>query len=464
MCAGQRNQNHRANQSQVIELADPNIIAAALKAKEQPLSSYLFEASPQAPVPTVPGQVPLSQAQLDMQPEEGYKYGYMPWSPYRRKLDPDTGQLGDFELTWPTIAREFGTGLIDLVRGPQTGNVTPEGLQTLMDMGLTSALFRPRPDTASMVPAWHGTAHTFDKFDLTKIGTGEGGQAYGHGLYFAGRKGTGKFYRDKLAAGDRLFWKDGKQVAVSDNKLSIMASFARGYGDLDDAAKGIQDQINSIDNGSSILFTMTNPPTPKRIADIRQDHVDALEWFKKNRDDLEIKGDRGNLYRVKLDVEEEDLLDWDKSFDEQPQAVKDALLRIWLKHGGSPETKRPFTAHKGANGGSIYAALATTQWNSQRGGSDFELKKAASRALNEEGIPGIRYDDAMSRGNKYRVKLSTSKGPYADNSFSTREQAAVYAREKEAEGFTTEIVDEGTSNYVIFDDKLIEKVPESELD
>ena len=32
---------------------------------------------------------------------------------------------------------------------------------------------------------WHGSPHKFDKFDSSKIGTGEGAQAYGHGLYFA---------------------------------------------------------------------------------------------------------------------------------------------------------------------------------------------------------------------------------------------------------------------------------------
>jgi nucleotide-binding universal stress UspA family protein len=93
---------------------------------------------------------------------------------------------------------------------------------------------------------------------------------------------------------------------------------------------------------------------------------------------------------------------------------------------------------------------------------NFGSKEAASRALNEAGIPGIRYADAMSRGEKYRVKLSTSKGPYADNAFSTKEQAAAYAKEKEAEGFITETVDEGTSNYVIFDRKLLKIVGEGE--
>lgn len=35
------------------------------------------------------------------------------------------------------------------------------------------------------VEVYHGTPHTFTQFDSSKIGTGEGAQAYGHGLYFA---------------------------------------------------------------------------------------------------------------------------------------------------------------------------------------------------------------------------------------------------------------------------------------
>jgi hypothetical protein len=38
---------------------------------------------------------------------------------------------------------------------------------------------------AGMIKASHGSPHMFDKFDFTKIGTGEGAQAYGHGGYFA---------------------------------------------------------------------------------------------------------------------------------------------------------------------------------------------------------------------------------------------------------------------------------------
>ena len=49
------------------------------------------------------------------------------------------------------------------------------------------------------IRAYHGSPHDFDKFDLSKIGTGEGAQAYGHGLYFAENEGVAKGYRDALA-------------------------------------------------------------------------------------------------------------------------------------------------------------------------------------------------------------------------------------------------------------------------
>ena len=48
--------------------------------------------------------------------------------------------------------------------------------------------------------AYHGSPHKFDKFSLDKIGTGEGAQAYGYGLYFASKKEIAEHYRRLLAA------------------------------------------------------------------------------------------------------------------------------------------------------------------------------------------------------------------------------------------------------------------------
>ncbi len=47
-------------------------------------------------------------------------------------------------------------------------------------------------------PAYHGSPHEFDEFKTDKIGTGEGAQAFGWGLYFAGEKKVAQNYRENL--------------------------------------------------------------------------------------------------------------------------------------------------------------------------------------------------------------------------------------------------------------------------
>lgn len=47
--------------------------------------------------------------------------------------------------------------------------------------------------------AWHGSPHDFDEFDLGAIGTGEGNQAHGWGLYFAKDRKVSKQYKDVLS-------------------------------------------------------------------------------------------------------------------------------------------------------------------------------------------------------------------------------------------------------------------------
>lgn len=57
------------------------------------------------------------------------------------------------------------------------------------------------------IRAFHGSPHDFDKFSLSQIGTGEGAQTYGHGLYFAENEGVARAYREKLktAPGGRMY-------------------------------------------------------------------------------------------------------------------------------------------------------------------------------------------------------------------------------------------------------------------
>lgn len=48
------------------------------------------------------------------------------------------------------------------------------------------------------IRAYHGSPHSFDEFRLAKMGSGEGAQTYGPGLYFAEVEDVARLYRDKL--------------------------------------------------------------------------------------------------------------------------------------------------------------------------------------------------------------------------------------------------------------------------
>lgn len=73
----------------------------------------------------------------------------------------------------------------------------------------TSTVFNPKlekyvanenkPKSKQQVDAYHGSPHDFDEFKMEKIGTGEGAQAFGHGLYFTDLKRIGEEYAKKLS-------------------------------------------------------------------------------------------------------------------------------------------------------------------------------------------------------------------------------------------------------------------------
>ena len=78
---------------------------------------------------------------------------------------------------------------------PRQGELPPAAKAVIALM--RKAGLKVETDTAKMrealsramqfaIRAWHGTPHDFKKFLLSGIGTGEGAQVHGYGLYFAG--------------------------------------------------------------------------------------------------------------------------------------------------------------------------------------------------------------------------------------------------------------------------------------
>ena len=197
------------------------------------------------------------------------------------------------------------------------------------------------PQTGAIV--WHGSPHKFNKFDSSKIGTGEGAQAYGHGLYLAESPDVAKSYVDALAR------RQVPQNMIDDGSPAFRALAAR---------------VNSGDD----LGVAADALRGHAWADVRaaKDKIAALP-----RD--------GALYKVDLPDEHiAKMLDWDRAMVDQPDIYKKIAQEKGLPHRGNTP--------KG--GMDIYNSLI----------DELGSPAAATDFLRNAGIPGIRYLDGGSRG------------------------------------------------------------------
>lgn len=131
--------------------------------------------------------------------------GVLPFTQYadRVEFDPSSGWLGSIgrALTAPARAYRgeldetqiFDEGMNFAAWATLGGYMSPKPVNALGTGGAKMA--EPQG-----IRAFHGSPYDFDKFDMSKIGTGEGAQAYGRGLYFAENEGVAKGYRDRLAS------------------------------------------------------------------------------------------------------------------------------------------------------------------------------------------------------------------------------------------------------------------------
>ena len=292
-------------------------------------------------------------------------------------LDP-ASQVSQDATNWH---KRTQIGLKDQLAGRQT----PEAEQAYQTMMMA----------AGMAPigmtAWHGSPHKFDKFSLDKIGTGEGAQAYGHGLYLAEKPEIAAGYRERLST--NYIDNSGAQKAAGDAWTEAMQAAQDAGAKHPDHARAIAAQVQSwVDSGKQAkTFLRYNQPPAGTEAQYKA-AADALNGLKKNP---------GNLY--KTDIPDEAVarfLDWDKPLSQQAPEVQAALqkmdptkLSMYVNYGW-PLTN-PADAMK-ETGSRLYEGLGKGKdWNAKLGID--ERRTYAAQVLQDMGIPGIRYLDGGSR-------------------------------------------------------------------
>ena len=109
----------------------------------------------------------------------------------------------------------------------------PDGTRLFQDLNESVEL----PEGATVLQEY-----PMGKFDITKIGTGEGAQVYGRGLYFAEEEDVAKMYRDQLSGGNSSAAaakaRNHKKVALpSSNFKTKIADILKSEGFIKDFKK-----------------------------------------------------------------------------------------------------------------------------------------------------------------------------------------------------------------------------------
>ena len=209
--------------------------------------------------------------------------------------------------------------------------------------------------------AWHGTPHQVDKFKTERIGTGEGHQAYGYGLYFAGLREVAEWYREKLS--------NHTSAKVDIDGVDLLeyalARKPKSWSDID-----VENWVNSFK-----YFAVTGG-----VQQAIDKHKRKAVFNGITSENTSVAENRGHLYAVELAPGDHEYLLWDVDFKDQPQNIQDALTQITGKSADYFEAI-------GMTGSEVYRKISA-----QEGGG-----KEASEYLHSLGVRGIKYLDGSSR-------------------------------------------------------------------
>jgi hypothetical protein len=347
------------------------------------------------------------------------------------------GAGGDIRATGRAV-REAAEAMPAQYADPSTGAIEVEVLP-------------PEPDYP--IRAFHGSPHSFDRFSLDKIGTGEGAQAYGHGLYFAESEDVARGYRNQLSGfgveGAPIDGSMGDYADPAARAARKLAEFTARGGDRFSLGQNLLEQRRALDAKNTEFSGLQ--------AQAIQDEITALF----SDAPLPAVTSQGSMYEVGINADPNTFLDWDRPLSEQPAMMErfrsDAAEPLF---GRIPWGDRQIAA----------PSPDQTPWQVIKEYEDLRGPAGVREALQNLGINGVRYLDGNSRyapdllpdnpiANEARQWLDVAQGDSAEalrqfNASNPIERFAGPERD-EVRRVIEAAARRPTSNYVVFNDDLV---------
>ena len=251
-------------------------------------------------------------------------------------------------------------------------------------------------DNEPGIIAFHGSGADFDEFKLDKIGTGEGAQKFGYGLYFSENEDIAKFYKNNVLARKKRAvltydnqpiksLRDTDAAESMDRKTQLLDDIANDVGWFDQPiANVIASRIKRAEDGIK-QYKKDPDELSELIINSYQNDLKIL-----NQLDASKFGNTGKTYKVELLPKQEELLDYDLPFSKQTDFVKNALRKASVVTDDFMGSSIKEMLESGADipGKEIIETLRKLDGTGQ----------ASSQFLNKFGIKGITLSETGRKG------------------------------------------------------------------
>lgn len=218
---------------------------------------------------------------------------------------------------------------------------------------------------------YHGTGASFDKFDFSHMGEGEGSQAFGWGGYVTNSKDIAEDYTRRA----KIRKDNGGFEFVTDmsaNNKDLVRKYIYKHKDVN---KGLDAMRKDL---SSALEMFPDDDDLKELSNI----------LAKKNEEIAVPDNIAYLYDVDIPDDNGDYLDWDAPLtDKQKNTIIKELRRLKIDFADFKKRGFSFDGSFGDNayGFLMYALRRTKKWK------DVDASRAVSKFLFSIGFTGIKY-------------------------------------------------------------------------
>lgn len=218
---------------------------------------------------------------------------------------------------------------------------------------------------------YHGTGASFDKFDFSHMGEGEGSQAFGWGGYVTNSKDIAEDYTRRA----KIRKDNGGFEFVTDmsaNNKDLVRKYIYKHKDVN---KGLDAMRKDL---SSALEMFPDDDDLKELSNI----------LAKKNEEIAVPDNIAYLYDVDIPDDNGDYLDWDAPLtDKQKNTIIKELRRLKIDFADFKKRGFSFDGSFGDNayGFLMYALRRTKKWK------DVDASRAVSKFLSSIGFTGIKY-------------------------------------------------------------------------